>query len=255
MSGPQFMNWYSDYFKDTLPLKMYQEYCQKYEGDGPAWTNVDLGAAEAGRNFDRLSHHQDFSEEGKCDTCGRPLCSSQEQEWGHALQRDDAFEGDKTKRFKEFKAGYLSVKHNILNMYRECLLSEADKFLDQNKLDQAMELWNEYGNLPGGSPRESMIRENHTGTRLFFGSLFRENYIKRHPRRSLACRKASLESLQCRCIEQNAYCCHPSSIQDWSMSSLISQDGSSSTLIGSKLIKFDTHRLKINQVRHAQAQN
>jgi len=136
MSGPQFMNWYSDYFKDTLPLKMYQEYCQKYEGDGPAWTNVDLGAAEAGRNFDRLSHHQDFSEEGKCDTCGRPLCSSQEQEWGHALQRDDAFEGDKTKRFKEFKAGYLSVKHNILNMFW-CAYAD-DPFNEDNPIYYAV---------------------------------------------------------------------------------------------------------------------
>ncbi|MEC9476440.1 MAG: hypothetical protein VX764_05305 [Planctomycetota bacterium] len=55
-------------------------------------------------------------------------------------------------------------KHNILNIYRECLLSEAEKFLDQNKLDQAMELWIEYDSLPGSSPRESMIREKiHRG--------------------------------------------------------------------------------------------
>lgn len=50
-------------------------------------------------------------------------------------------------------------RNKILNIYRDCLLLETEKNLDQNKLDRALELWKEYRTLPGNSARDSIIRD------------------------------------------------------------------------------------------------
>lgn len=52
-----------------------------------------------------------------------------------------------------------SQRNEILSIYRESLLCQIDSYLDQGKLERAMNLWKEYRTLPGNSVRDSLVRE------------------------------------------------------------------------------------------------